>query len=113
MNVDRDSHLSTPGTRSQILFTLGVAFAINFASLYRPDQLDRAKEAHTAGKQVDIIGFALLTITLVAASDFQTTQQLALAFAWLILIATLALHGTQAFKHINRYHAVNTPARTN
>lgn len=86
--------------RTQIVFTTVGAFAISYiAKMKRFDKASTAEAAQITAKGA--IGWFVLLIALSAMSDFETTSQLAIAFAWVILLASLFVNGPKALKVIN------------
>ena len=52
--------------------------------------------------QQALIGWAVLTVFLVAGADIESTSKLAQAFAWLVLLAVLMGYGPAAFTRLTR-----------
>lgn len=91
--------------RQQIVFTTFAAFTISTLAKFEPysrkkkgrdvfTQKNTARVLMMVGK--GIIGWVVLLLILSAASDFETTAQLAQAFAWLILISAVLFNGQTA-----------------
>lgn len=87
--------------RNQIVFTTTGAFVISYlAKMKRFRKQDAAAATLITGRSI-VAWFALLVI-LSAMSDFQTTQELAVAFAWLVFLSALFVNGPAALNVILR-----------
>lgn len=98
---DVQSQTTGASPRAQIVLCTVGAFAISYvAKLDRFDKRSVAVATLITGKGI-VAWFALL-ISLSIMSDFETTQQLAQAFALLILLSALFINGPQALAVISR-----------
>jgi hypothetical protein len=92
------------GNRRKIVSALLLAFVVRVVATYDVKGWSSGKKP--AIKSVDIgaqnlVAWALLAVMLSVASDMESTSDLAVAFAFLILIATLMVSGLDAIRIIN------------
>lgn len=81
--------------RGQIVFATVGAFAVTYvAKMRRFRKREFQEAAYLTGR--GLVGWGVLLIALSAMSDFETTQQLGIAFAWLILITAVLVSGPEA-----------------
>lgn len=91
----------TSTVRKQVYLALLASLIVNFAAHIDPNKTDSITHSvRTTSKQVNLIGFGILFIMLSFAADFDSTADLARAFAFLILVATLLNSGGAAFTNI-------------
>ena len=56
--------------------------------------------------QPPIIAMVIIAVALVTMAQFQSTERLAAAFAWLIFVAVLLANGQEAFKNLTNITSV-------
>lgn len=96
-----DIQARSASVRQQIVMTTVGAFAISYiAKMKRFRKKDAAEATLITGKS--IVGWFVVLIVLSAMSDFDSTQQLAQAFAWLIFLSALFVNGPAALNVIRR-----------
>lgn len=117
-----DVQVRTTGAsvRQQIVFTTFLAFAVSFIAKFEPYTRNRkgnkvfTREDTAKVLQLTfrgIVGWVVLLLILSAASDFETTQELATAFAWLILISAILFNGQDALNVLLRLVPDNSPGK--
>lgn len=89
--------------RSQVTRVLVLALALRTLALIRLPLLkdNPAEEAHRVFNELTLIAWGAIWVTLIVASDYETTTDLALAFALLVFVAVLLHDGPQAFKVVS------------
>lgn len=98
---DIQSRTSGASPRGQIVFAMVGAFAISYiAKLKRFDKKSTAQATIITGKS--IVGWFVVLIALSAMSDFQSTQQIAVAFALLVMLTAILVNGPAAIKTVQR-----------
>ena len=89
--------------RKQILLALVLAFGIDFFAKLNTAQGKKTSSADVwiAAKGQSIAAWIVLIVILSMASDFDSTRQLSVAFAWLILIVALLGNGSKAIGNVS------------
>jgi hypothetical protein len=103
----------TAGDRRQILLTLTIAFGIAYLAKISDVAASQGVKKLLTGKGDDrspairaleaqnAVGWVILIVILSIGSDFETSRPLAVAFAWLILIASVLQNGEKAIKTLS------------
>lgn len=98
------------GERRGTFLPLLFAFAVQIIADYDYDKpLD--KQVRPLLREQNLLGWGVLFISLSAMTDFDTTRELAIAFAWLILIASLAYRGKAFFDKLDTLVRIFNPAQ--
>ena len=112
--VQGDNFYDTQGTNYQYhaLFALSIAFLIVFATQVYVKTGSGTTASEKTGNNIkdslngasgaaSLKAWAILAFVLFSAASFKTTQSLAAAFAWLILVAVVLVNGEQLLKMVN------------
>lgn len=76
-----------------------------------------AIDPHTVGRKTikttpPIVAMTIIAVALVTMAQFQSTERLAAAFAWLIFVAVFLANGQQAFDNLGKITSVGQSATT-
>lgn len=92
-----------PGAE-QVVLTTFIAFVVSGLANAPIGKSKTKQEAFLKGLLANnLINWGVLFVILVMASDFEASATLAIAFAWLILIATLLSKGEKAFQNLQKF----------
>src|SRR3990172_3766688 len=96
--VGRGAKASGAIVRREILLALGAAFFVHYLARIKKGS---KPDYSTANRESNIVAWLAVLFMLSIASDFQTTQQLAVAFAFLVALVALIGEGANAFANIS------------
>lgn len=86
--------------RGQVALTITAAFVISTLGKIDPKSKPHARDLMVAAAASNVWGWLVLVVILAIMSDFYSSQPLATAFGWLILLAAVLARGPQALDNL-------------